>query len=122
MSDDDLRQRFQALRHDDEQSTPSLQHTLVRPSAPEPEAPGWRWAAPLAVAAGVLAFALLFPPGEPGPPPAAFEPGQWVMPTDVLLELPGQDLLRDVPSLGTPPLPLAPPASRQSGVLRRTLA
>lgn len=122
MSDDDLRQRFQRLRHDDQRGTPSFRQTLERADERRRLALGWRWAPVLATAGAAAAIALLVSRDAPEPAPAPFAPGQWVMPTDVLLELPGSTLLREVPSLGTPPLPLAPPAPRQSGLLRRTLA
>ena len=36
----------------------------------------------------------------PAPHEPVFEPGRWAMPTDALLDLPGHELIADLPEIG----------------------
>lgn len=101
---DDLRERFAALRREEEAQTPEF----ALPS------PGWagrsrRWyagklfAGAVCVATMVAAVFLLWlmppkPEREPGKPFASLT--EWKSPTDFLLETPGRELLRTVPAIG----------------------
>ena len=108
MSDERLRERFQALREREAEAAPAFEHTLARARAGQaPARRRWLWM-PAAAAVALLLAVLVFSPAPPQPAPLS--PGTWAMPTDVLLEVPGSHLLRDVPAIGTglerPPAPL----------------
>jgi hypothetical protein len=112
--DDDLRERFAALRREDARSAPSFDRLLRTAARPAP-----RPTARFAPAAGVvLAVAAVFFWGvrwhdrtarhaEPVIPLA-----DWHSPTDFLLETPGSPLLREVPRIGDPTLNETVPARR----------
>lgn len=106
MSDGKLRARFEALRAEDERAAPSFAQTVAaaRARAEDADAPGRRWLWAPVLAAAAIALVLLLARPEP-PPPSAWSPDRWAMPTDVLLELPGAELLRDAPSIGVPRSP-----------------
>ena len=121
--DDPLRERFQRLRADTEsRAAPAFRAMLERAkdaaatvSAPERRVParrpwlrtaGWASAALAAAVAG-----LLLTRGRPDPD-AEFErlvtafasdasAGAWRSPTDRLLDVPGRDLMRSLPSVGS---------------------
>ena len=112
MNDDDLRARFQALREREAAEAPPYRRP-VRGAAAR------HWAPRLGLAAAAAgALALWLAVGRPGTPPASpertgFDPTRWAMPTDVLLELPGHELLSELPPLPHPD-PDAPAARRGS--------
>ena len=121
MSDDDLKRRFHTLRETERSSAPPY-----RRPAPRPPAAASRWPGILAGAAtaAIAAWLLLAPPGPAPELTVDWQPGSWAMPTDVLLELPGQELLTELPVFESPFLELepaaqAPPAPHRT--LRRTL-
>ncbi len=102
--DRDLRERFQALRREDSGRTPSFQTTLVTgrarraaESAPRRRALGL--AVATAVAAGVALVLLFSQHGRPGVA-VDLATAHWEAPTDFLLRIPGDELLRTVPQLG----------------------
>ena len=100
MSDERLRERFQALREAEAAEATSFERSLARAEAGA-ASPRSRWLwAPLAAAAAAGLWLVLAPPGS-SPGPAPLDPGTWAMPTDVLLEGPGMELLREVPAIGT---------------------
>lgn len=109
--DDDLRQHFVRLRAYEETDTPRFRAVLSAANAqgdatrfhrmPRPgTALGW-----FSVAAAVLLvwFMLLSPPAPRVPsvptPTAALDP--WALPTDGLLEIPGRELLRTLPTFAS---------------------
>jgi hypothetical protein len=99
-----LREAFRELRRVESAGAPSFARTLAAAGSREvPRALGWR---PLLAAAATVAIALWFVPrpvSEPAPPAARFGSlGAWATPTDVLLETPGRDLLRDLPHWEAP--------------------
>jgi hypothetical protein len=94
-----LRERFQSLRQAEAEDAPSFEATLARAeTGRRPRRPRWLWA-PAGAAAAAALWLVLVPPG-PRPRPAPLDPGRWAMPTDVLLEVPGIELLRDLPAIG----------------------
>ncbi|HEX4628203.1 MAG TPA: hypothetical protein VH137_05370 [Gemmatimonadales bacterium] len=102
--DDDLKERFGALRREAAAGAPSFQATLAAAQARRPV--GRRRWLRLAAAVGLtaaLAF-LLARRGQPegGARHAAIDLAnvRWHTPTDFLLQLPGDELLRSVPRLG----------------------
>lgn len=123
MSDDqELRAAFQRLRREEAESAPELEHLLTRARVDDrDEGVGarWRWLIALAATAGIAALVLTsIQRGEHEAPDLAatptpttdrdvassFELGRWTMPTDVLLDLPGSDLLERIPEIGATPL------------------
>ncbi len=109
---DELRERFHALRRKDASDAPDFRATLSRARSREAALVGarrgWLWAPALAAAAALTALAILLP--SVGPEPAPWTPGRWAMPTDVLLDVPGSELLRELPWFGTDrDRPVAPP-------------
>jgi hypothetical protein len=101
VNDEKLRERFEALRRDDARDLPgfaaSLKARARRPAAGR----AWIWAPACAAALGA-ALALWLPRPQPTPMPAPWQTGGWRMPTDVLLDVPGSQLLRELPELHTP--------------------
>ena len=99
MSEGGLRERFRALREFEAARAPSFEQTLARAElGAAPARSWWRWAPAAAAAAAALGLALALP--RPSSRPAPLDPGSWAMPTDVLLEVPGMELLREVPAIG----------------------
>jgi len=101
--DDDLRARFVELRRDEEAQAPGF-------AFPPPQWIGQsrRWSARRLIAGAVCAITLVaavlwlrFVPSQrarTGQPVASLT--EWRSPTDFLLETPGRELLRSVPSIG----------------------
>ena len=141
--DEDLRARFAELRA--ETSTPSFGAVLERATAEARERPAlgvsrggavrsrrrvieigaWASAAIAATVAGLLLFE-----GDPVPPSSADDrfaelvaaysqnvsAGGWRSPTSSLLDVPGMELVRAVPSLGLPAIELNPTSA--AGTIR----
>jgi hypothetical protein len=102
--DEDLKQRFVALRRAAEAASPSFQATVAKARAGGGGERRRRWL-PVATALGVgVALALLLMRRQPLEPHVAIDPAtvRWRAPTDFLLTLPGDELLRRVPRLGQP--------------------
>ena len=102
--DRELRERFRALRQEDAARTPSFQTTLVaardrRTAAPTPRRRVLGLAVATAVAAGVVLMLLVGRHGRPGIA-VDLATARWEAPTDFLLRVPGNELLRTVPQLG----------------------
>lgn len=98
--DRDLRDRFAALRQEEEAQAPMF-------ALPSPRALGRRWtpglmpiaecALAIAAAIFVLRFVAL-EPRRPSAPVASLT--EWRAPTDFLLETPGREFLNTVPAIG----------------------
>lgn len=104
--DHDLTERFHALRREDAAAATPFRATLAAARARSAAAPRRRRfvvAAATALAAG-LALVLLFTrhqrPGIASGNAMGLATVRWTAPTDFLLELPGERLLRSVPELG----------------------
>jgi ferric-dicitrate binding protein FerR (iron transport regulator) len=121
--DDRIRERFQRLRSETEQSVPSFQAMLdrareqagtleLRPAAaPRPRRRRLLWASGLSGAAIAAALAAVLLTRERPDADAEFDrlvasfasdaaTGAWRSPTDALLNVPGSDLTRSLPSIG----------------------
>lgn len=103
MDDDrDLRERFGALREEDERIAPDFGRVSSQPpSVRSPRRRALVWSGVAALVA--LAFLLWRPDAGEGPAPrAVIEPSitTWRSPTDFLLETPGRQLLRASPAVG----------------------
>lgn len=121
--DDDLRTAFAALRAEDADRAPPLEHVLGRAEArrrPRARPVRWLLAATAAAALGGLLLRSGAPPEAPGA--VRFEPGRLRVPSDVLLELPGQDLLGTAPRPVVPLPPLPGPPERSARPPWRTLS
>jgi len=121
--DEGLRHAFEALRREDATRAPGLEALLARARAPAARPP--RAAAWLAVAGAAAALALLLlwrGPSVPPPPPSGpFAVGSLSVPSDVLLETPGRDLLREAPR-ALVPLPELPAPPRGASLGHRRLS
>jgi hypothetical protein len=105
--DHELQEPFEALRREDARAAPSFQATLaaarVRRTGPlRRRALGL--AAAAIVIAGVAVALLLTRPGRHGMT-IDLATVRWKAPTDFLLALPGDELLRAMPQLGRVSLP-----------------
>ena len=101
-NDSDLRDRFRALRREDAAAAPPFDATLAaaraRRVAPSHRRTGWLAAAAVVVAA--VAVVLLFTRPDRHGRTIGLATVRWEGPTDFLLVLPGDDLLRTVPHFG----------------------
>ena len=108
-NDHDLGEQFHALRREDAAATPPFHATLAAARARHapPSGRRARWLAAAAVGVAGVALALLSNRPHPGAGGAAvtidLATVRWEAPTDFLLTLPGEELLRAVPELGRPP-------------------
>ncbi len=105
-NDHDLGEQFHALRREDAAATPPFHATLAAARARHAPLPGrrTRWLAAAAVGVAGVALALLFTrPDRGGGVTIDLATVRWEAPTDFLLTLPGEELLRTVPELGRPP-------------------
>lgn len=93
--DSDLRQAFAVLRREDAQGAPAFDAVRgrVRPRRLAPVA-GLLAAASVAVA--ILGIVVRRP--DPPLPPTSM--GEWIAPTDFLLDTPGREILETVPRFG----------------------
>ena len=102
--DDDLRDRFAALRREEEPQAPEFAALLPGMAGRSRRRDGRRILGATAlviIAAAVILWLRPAPPAtrqEPGRPAASLT--QWRAPTDFLLETPGRDMLRTVPAIG----------------------
>jgi hypothetical protein len=100
MPDQDLRDRFAALRQHDAAGAPSFE--AVRAAARSGPEVHWSRSPILAAAAVVLlavtAFVVLRPRG-PRAPLVSLASTRWQSPTDFLLQVPGAEYLNTVPKL-----------------------
>ena len=105
--DHDLREHFRALRREDGAGAPSF-HTTLGAARARAAAPSRRrvlgLAAAAAVTAGVIVAFLFTRHGRHGVP-IDLATVRWEAPTDFLLALPNEKLLRTVPQLGRMHLP-----------------
>jgi hypothetical protein len=102
--DRDLRDRFAALRREEEVGAPEF----VAPSRPGQEQVHRRSPGVLVAAAACLAILVagfLWPRPRSGPQrePAVASITQWKSPTSFLLDTPGRELLQTVPAIGVWP-------------------
>ena len=94
----ELRDRFAALRREDEQGTPPFAAVwnAARARRQRPASRGWLLAS-AAIALCVLLVWLTWRTGTPPPPPTHLDTGpslaDWRPPTDFLLETPGREIL-----------------------------
>jgi len=100
--DHQMRQRFEALRREDAAGGPSFQATVAAARARQAAAPGRR---ALKLAAVVVAvMAVVIDSTRRGRNGVGLDIDlatvRWHAPTDFLLKLPGDELLRSVPQLG----------------------
>ena len=105
---DELRDRFDALRREDLELATPFQRLLATARARR-AAPSGRRSLGLAAAAIVLAavLALLLTRRHRDGVPIDLAAVRWRAPTDFLLQLPGDELLRTVPEFGTMSWPRA---------------
>jgi hypothetical protein len=103
MDDTEIRQRFARLREADQESAPSFAQTYGRARARRSLRATRRvrplviaTAAAVVIAAIGLAYARSLSPSAATP-----EIATWRAPTDVLLRIPGSELLGEMPALGT---------------------
>jgi hypothetical protein len=103
-SDQDLRDRFRALRQEEETRAPELADLLRRVPVRASSKSARRLIVAAALLAATVATVLLFWPTlpsfhqNPGKPVVSIT--QWKSPTEFLLDTPGRDILRTVPSMG----------------------
>jgi len=105
-NDQDLGERFHALRREDTAAAPPFPATLAAARARHAPPPGrrTRWLAAAAVGVAGVALALLFNrPHREGAVRIDLATVRWEAPTDFLLAVPGEELLRAVPELGRLP-------------------
>ncbi len=105
--DRELRDRFQALRREDAGGAPPFGATLARARARgagtwPPRWTVWLAAAVVAVVVVLVGARVLFTNGRQGGL-IDLAAVRWEAPTDFLLALPGEELLRAVPELGRSP-------------------
>jgi hypothetical protein len=101
LNDQDLQKQFQALREETAPGVPSFRALLARARARRAlSSRRIPWLATAGMVVAVGAVALLF--ARPGPRGARIDltTVHWKAPTDFLLELPGDRLLRSLPELG----------------------
>lgn len=99
MNEESLRERFRALREAEARQAPTFEQTLLRA---EPSSSGFRsgWLLTPAVAFGAALWLLVLALPGASPRPEPLGSGWWTTPTDVLLDVPGSDLLHEVPAIG----------------------
>jgi hypothetical protein len=103
MNDDDreLRRLFARLKQEDRVRVPSFRTPVAR------ESRRWAWGGRVAVAAAIVLIALVLALPDRTPRTTAHQvvdlgTTAWQSPTDFLLITPGSELLRSVPTVGSP--------------------
>jgi hypothetical protein len=103
--DHQLMKGFQALRREDAARTPAFRATVAAARARQPAAPGHRAlrlaAAAAAVAVGAAVLVSTWRERDGVRLQIDLATVRWQAPTDFLLKLPGDELLRSVPQLGS---------------------
>lgn len=123
MSDDDreLRKLFAQLKDEDRGHTPSFRAPVMKVAS--------RWILParVALAAAIVVIAVVLARPDQTPrtamrPAVDLGTTAWRSPTDFLLNTPGSELLRSVPSVGSPDdwTPMSPRGSAPAESTRRT--
>jgi hypothetical protein len=100
--DPHLRQRFEALRREDAAGTPPFRATVAAARAGQAAAPGRRalWLAAVLVAVVAVVVVSTWREQDGVRVEIDLATVRWHAPTDFLLKLPGDELLRSVPQLG----------------------
>jgi hypothetical protein len=98
-SDEDLRKRFAALQREEEAQAPAFAPSKAG-AGPVVRFPVWKAAAGLLVAACAALWLLVAVGRHDKPLVIDLKTAVWEGPTAFLLETPGRDLLRTVPSVG----------------------
>jgi hypothetical protein len=117
LDDQDLQERFAALRREDASRAPGFEALQRRrPPAVRP----WR-ARAVAAAALLVVATLLFkvyqrPASRPGPLIT-----EWRSPTDFLLQTPGRELLQGVPTLARAPYGTESPQATPTPLVKRRI-
>lgn len=106
--DSDLRERFAALRREEQRNVPGFLGMLGNARRPPRTRRVLPSAAVLATAAAVLAVLALLPLRERQGPREAPSIAEWKSPTDFLLATPGRDLLTTLPQFGVAPIDVSP--------------
>jgi hypothetical protein len=107
-SDQDLRERFAALRREDAAQAPGF----AVPGQGRTQTPWSRRMPDVGLAALVLASVVFFTLHRgPERPAHGQSITEWKSPTDFLLQTPGRELLNSVPAFTQWPLGVAPPAA-----------
>lgn len=95
--DADLRQAFGILRREEAKATPTFEAVRARArGGPRRLASLGGLLAAATVAAAILGIVV----SRPGPPPPMAAMGQWIAPTDFLLDTPGRAIVQTVPQIG----------------------
>ncbi len=94
--DGDLRQAFAVLRRQEADTAPAYEAVRAR-RAPRRLAPLGGLLAAASVTAAILGIVVR----RPDPPPPVASMGQWIAPTDFLLDTPGGEILHTVPEFGS---------------------
>jgi hypothetical protein len=115
--DDDLRERFAALREQDEREGPGFAQLRARALARR-RVGARRWALAAATTATLALFALIVG-REPQPRPSMPSLAEWRAPTDFLLKTPGREVLTLGPSLDRGSSTALLPAPSRSPIERR---
>lgn len=101
MTDDHLRELFQATRRRDAERAPSFAGTLAAARrAPATRSGRGRVVVALAAAAALVLIAVLWRRPSRDQWMVPLSSAHWEAPTDFLLETPGAELLRTVPPVG----------------------
>ena len=118
MTDDELRRRFSELRRSEARAAPPFSLSETRRSRARPGARLAWTAVPVAAALALVFFWSAVGPGPDAPsvPPIAGPMAVgWVTSTDVLLDTPGAELMREIPDSLTPGRPAPNPHSHLEG-------
>lgn len=101
--DQDLRDRFAALRREDAAAAPpfdAVRASAVRPPSRRPRLARWAPAITVAAAAVLVALGVLRM-RQPREPLVSLATTRWQSPTDFLLRVPGAEYLEGVPRLSS---------------------
>ena len=108
-NDADLRERFGRMRREEAEAAPGFRHTLTRARARSAASSRLRWPIGAAALTALSVVGLMLwlagpiaTPDTSDEVPLGEAVGAWRMPTDVLLDTPGSELLRTLPDLRSP--------------------
>lgn len=101
LRDDDLRERFVALRREDEALAPEFAGAWAGRNRGRRRSAGKLVAIAVCVVTIAAGVWLRIGASKPEPKRDVASISEWKAPTDFLLNTPGQELLRTVPTLGT---------------------